>query len=176
MRLPLFFFLGALGALVAASGRAETPEAAPADTFSIHIPDEDVRQALRDIADIGEINLVMPDTLQGRTSVKLRDVTWQYAFDVILKPLGWKHEVDGNIVKVVPRGATTPTEDPVSDDMIARLTELQVTALKSMLRDEDYADALADFHWNLYRSLLKKGFTKEEALRIVVASGPPTQE
>ncbi|MEZ5414105.1 MAG: secretin N-terminal domain-containing protein [Opitutaceae bacterium] len=71
------------------------------DTLSVDFPDEDVRNILRNVADLFELNLVIPDTLQGRTSIKLRDVTWRQIFQVVLAPVGFTYVEDGNIIKVV---------------------------------------------------------------------------
>ncbi len=73
----------------------------PKDTLSVDFPDEDVRNILRNVADLFELNIVIPDTLQGRTSIKLRDVTWRQIFKVVLTPLGYTTVEDGNIIKVV---------------------------------------------------------------------------
>src|SRR5690606_758401 len=64
-------------------------------------PDEDIRSILRNVADLFELNLVVPDTLQGRTSIKLRDVTWRQIYQVVLSPIGYTFVEDGNIIKVV---------------------------------------------------------------------------
>jgi type II secretory pathway component HofQ len=40
------------------------------DTLSVDFPDEEIRTVLRNVADLFELNLVIPDTLQGKTSVK----------------------------------------------------------------------------------------------------------
>ncbi|MFH1499714.1 MAG: secretin N-terminal domain-containing protein [Verrucomicrobiota bacterium] len=73
----------------------------PKDTLAVDFPDEDIRSILRNVADLFELNLVIPDTLQGRTSIKLRDVTWRQIFSVILQPIGYTFVEDGNIIKVV---------------------------------------------------------------------------
>lgn len=71
------------------------------DTLTVDFPDEDVRNILRNVADLFELNLVIPDTLQGRTTLKLRDVTWRQIFQVVLSPLGFTYVEDANIIKVV---------------------------------------------------------------------------
>ena len=45
------------------------------ETLSVDFPDEDVRNILRNVADLFELNVIIPDTLQGKTTIKLRDVT-----------------------------------------------------------------------------------------------------
>lgn len=71
------------------------------DTLSVDFPDEDIRNVLRNVADLFELNLVMPDTLQGKTSIKLRDVTWRQIFEVVLKQVGYTFVEKDNIVKIV---------------------------------------------------------------------------
>jgi len=71
------------------------------DKLSVDFPDEDVRTILRNVADLFELNLVVPDTLQGKTSIKLRDVTWRQIFQVVLAPVGYTYVEEGNIITVV---------------------------------------------------------------------------
>lgn len=92
----------------AAAPTSENRPAAPAssvarskDTLSVDFPDEEIRTVLRNVADLFELNLVIPDTLQGKTSIKLRDVTWRQIFKVVLEPVGYTFIEDGNIIKVV---------------------------------------------------------------------------
>ncbi|MCS6246996.1 MAG: hypothetical protein H2173_05800 [Opitutus sp.] len=71
------------------------------DTSDVDFPDEEIRVILRNIADLYELNLVVPDTLQGRTSLKLHEVTWRQIFQVVLSPVGYSFAEDGNIIKIV---------------------------------------------------------------------------
>lgn len=71
------------------------------DTLSVDFPNEDIRTILRNVADLFELNLVIPDTLQGKASIKLRDVTWHQIFQVVLAPVGYTYIEDANIIKVV---------------------------------------------------------------------------
>jgi type II secretory pathway component GspD/PulD (secretin) len=81
------------------------PVAAPVtrdkDTLSVDFPDEDIKTILRNVADLFELNLVVPETLTGKTSIKLRDVTWRQIFQVVLSPAGYTYIEEGNIIKIV---------------------------------------------------------------------------
>ena len=85
------------------------------DTLSVDFPDEEIRSVLRNVADLFELNLVIPETLQGKTSVKLRDVTWRQIFQVILSPVGYTFVEDGNIIKIVT--ADSLNLEPVTTDV-----------------------------------------------------------
>lgn len=85
------------GAEPAAHGTATRDK----DTLSVDFPDEDIKTILRNVADLFELNLVVPDTLVGKTSIKLRDVTWRQIFQVVLTPAGYTYVEEGNIIKVM---------------------------------------------------------------------------
>lgn len=85
------------------------------DTLSVDFPDEDIRNILRNVADLFELNIVIPDTLQGRTSIKLRDVTWRQIFKVILTPVGYTFVEDDNIIKIV--SIESLAQEPVTTEV-----------------------------------------------------------
>ncbi len=74
-----------------------------AETISVDFPEEDVRDIIRSVADLYELNVVIPDSLAGSVSLKLRDVTWQQVFDVVLEPLNFTYLTEGNIIKIKSR-------------------------------------------------------------------------
>ena len=74
--------------------------ASDAETISVDFPEEDVRDIIRSVAELYELNVVIPEMLAGSVSIKLRDVTWQQVFDVVLEPLNYTYIVDGNIIKI----------------------------------------------------------------------------
>lgn len=99
------------------------------ETVTIDFPDEEIRSVLRNVADLYELNLVIPDTLVGRTSVKLREVTWEQVFEVVLGPVGYTYVKDNNIIKVVSREelALEPTDTRVFLINFARAEDIHKT-------------------------------------------------
>ena len=73
------------------------------ELISVDFPDEEVRTVIRNVADLYDLNVVIPDTLVGNTSVKLRNVTWRQVFEVVLEPLGFTYVEDRNIIKIKSR-------------------------------------------------------------------------
>lgn len=108
---------------------AESGEAtlASEETISVDFPDEDVRTILRNVADLFELNLVIPDTLQGRTSIKLRNITWRQGFEVVLDPLGYTYIEDRNIIRIksIEELTMEPVDTRVFVANYARAEELQ---------------------------------------------------
>jgi len=86
------------------------------DTLSVDFPDEEIKTILRNVADLFELNLVVPDTLTGKTSIKLRDVTWRQIFQVVLSPVGYSYVEEGNIIKVVSNESLL--QEPTTTDVI----------------------------------------------------------
>lgn len=97
------------------------------ETISVDFPDEDVRTILRNIADLFELNLVIPDTLQARTSIKLREITWRQAFEVVLEPQGYTYVEDRNIIRIksIEELTTEPVDTRVFVANYARAEDLQ---------------------------------------------------
>lgn len=93
---------------------AKHKDAAGRDTLSVDFPDEDIRNILRNVADLFELNIIMPDTLQGKTTIKLRDVTWRQIFESVLHPVSYTYKEEGNIIKIVSNESLA--QEPVSTE------------------------------------------------------------
>ena len=76
-------------------------DASGKDTLSVDFPDEDIRTIVRNVADLFELNIIIPETLQGKTTIKLRDVTWRQIFQNVLAPVGYTFIEEGNIIKII---------------------------------------------------------------------------
>lgn len=100
----------------ASSGTAtKSKDASGRDTLSVDFPDEDIRNILRNVSDLFELNIVMPDTLQGKTTIKLRDVTWRQIFQSVLAPVNYTYIEDGNIIKIVSNDSLN--QEPLSTNV-----------------------------------------------------------
>jgi type IV pilus assembly protein PilQ len=85
------------------------------DTLSVDFPDEEIRNILRNVADLFELNVIIPEALQGRASIKLRDVSWRQIFQSVLDPIGYTYVEDGNIIKIVTKDSLN--DEPVSTEV-----------------------------------------------------------
>jgi type IV pilus assembly protein PilQ len=99
------------------------------ETISVDFPDEDVRTILRNVADLFDLNVVIPDSLQGRTSVKLRNITWRQVFEVVLKQQNYTYVEDRNIIEIISieELTTEPVDTRVFVVNYARAEELQAS-------------------------------------------------
>jgi type IV pilus assembly protein PilQ len=62
-----------------------------------------VREALSVIADFTNLNIVISDTVAGSLTLRLKDVPWDQALDIILDSKGLDKRLNGNVMQVAPR-------------------------------------------------------------------------
>ncbi|MBS2026055.1 MAG: type IV pilus secretin PilQ, partial [Deltaproteobacteria bacterium] len=67
-----------------------------------NVKDIDIKNLLNAIADISKKNVIVADDVKGTVSIKLRNVPWDQALDIILKSKGLGKEEIGNIIRVAP--------------------------------------------------------------------------
>lgn len=92
------------------------------DMISVDFPNEEIRTVLRNVSDLYMLNIVIPEDLQGSTSIKLRDVSWRQIFNVVLDPVGFTYVEEGNIIKVISKD-TLNFEPPVTDIFMLNYAE-----------------------------------------------------
>ncbi len=69
---------------------------------SFEFKDIDIQNLLRVIAEISKKNIVVADDVSGKVTIRLRNVPWDQALDLILRTKGLGKEEVGNIVRVAP--------------------------------------------------------------------------
>jgi type IV pilus assembly protein PilQ len=67
-----------------------------------NVKDIDIKNLLGAIADISKKNIIVADDVKGTVTIKLRNVPWDQALDIILKSKGLGREEVGNIIRVAP--------------------------------------------------------------------------
>lgn len=72
------------------------------DKLSLNFQDIDVRAVLQLIADFTDLNLVASDTVSGKITLRLQNVPWDHALDLILKTKGLDKRVEGNVLMIAP--------------------------------------------------------------------------
>lgn len=78
-----------------------TVAAAPAPRkISLDVKDADLHNVMRLLADAGKVNIVVPDDVKGRVTIKLTNVPWTEALDVILRSKGLGQETIGSVIQV----------------------------------------------------------------------------
>jgi type II secretory pathway component HofQ len=96
-------WVGGLGVAV-----ASVPQAVPAALVGVHpsgrvsmdVRDADVRAVVEQLGAVGRVNVVMPDHVQGRVTVRVKNVGWKQALQVVLRARGLDAQLEGNVLFV----------------------------------------------------------------------------
>jgi len=72
------------------------------EKLSLNFQDIDVRSVLQLIADFTDLNLVASDTVSGNITLRLQNVPWDQALDLVLKTKGLDKRKVGNVLLVAP--------------------------------------------------------------------------
>ena len=73
------------------------------ERLSLNFQDIEVRAVLQLIADFTGLNMVASDTVHGNVTLRLKNVPWDQALDIILKSKGLGMRKDGNVILVAPQ-------------------------------------------------------------------------
>ena len=73
------------------------------DKLSLNFQNIDVRALLQVIADFTNFNVVTSDTVTGNVTLRLKDVPWDQALDIILQAKGLGMRKSGNVLWIAPK-------------------------------------------------------------------------
>ncbi|HYQ37825.1 MAG TPA: AMIN domain-containing protein, partial [Pseudomonas sp.] len=127
------------------------------EKLSLNFQDIDVRSVLQLIADFTDLNLVASDTVQGNITLRLQNVPWDQALDLVLKTKGLDKRKIGNVLLVAPADeiAARERQELEAQKQIAELAPLRKDVIQL-----NYAKA-SDIA-KLYEDESKKGQLKQD--------------
>jgi type IV pilus assembly protein PilQ len=73
------------------------------EKLTLNFQNISTREALSVIADFTGLNMVISDTVSGNLTLRLKDVPWDQALDIILQSKGLDMRKNGNVIQVAPR-------------------------------------------------------------------------
>lgn len=94
---------------------ADKPPAYKGKRVTFNFQDIPVRSALQLIADISGLNLVASDSVGGSVTLRLVNVPWDQALDVILRAKSLDKRRNGNVVWVAPQAELAKYEQSIAD-------------------------------------------------------------
>jgi type IV pilus assembly protein PilQ len=123
----------------AANVLGQQPSGYSGKRMEIDLKDADVHNVLRFLADVGQVNIVTADNVSGSVTLKMRNVPWDQALDVVLQSKGLGMVRNGNIIRVAPLAQLEKEREMA---IARRRQELQLAPLETRLIPVSYADAL----------------------------------
>ncbi|MGB7597889.1 MAG: type IV pilus secretin PilQ [Gallionella sp.] len=112
------------------------------DKLTLNFQKIDVREALNVIADFTGTNMVISDTVSGNITLRLKDVPWDQALDIILQSRGLDMRKIGNVIQVAPR-AEIAAKEKLELTSRQEISELQDLRTESFQISYQKADAIA---------------------------------
>ena len=106
--------------------------------IDLDLKDADVHNILRFLADIGRVNIVTADDVSGTITIRMRNVPWDQALDVILQAKGLGMVRQGNLIRVAPLAVLQKERDL---ELARHKQELELAPLETRLIPVSYANA-----------------------------------
>ncbi|WP_224981735.1 type IV pilus secretin family protein [Geomonas agri] len=138
---------------------------------TLEFSDADIRKIFQLIAEVSNLNFLIADDVTGTISIKLVNVPWDQALDVILEAKGLAMVQQGNIVQIKPRNKM---QNQADEETAAKKAAERMMELHTAVFEVNYAnisDLAAQF--NIMKS--ERGvITKDERTsRVIVKDIQP---
>ena len=113
-----------------AAAVASEEEAKKPNLISLDFKEADIRDVLKVIAYKSGVNVVASPEVTGTVNVKITDVPWEKAMDVILKTYGYAYDKQGTIIMVAPLDKLTAQRKMEQDLAQVQPTQTEVVTLR----------------------------------------------
>jgi len=121
-----------------AEKRAKEDPKYTGERISLSFQNVDVRALLQIIADVADVNMVVSDTVSGTMALRLENVPWDQALDIILSSKGLGKRRDGNVIMVAPLEEIAAREQA---ELEAQQATTNLAPLRSEIIQVNYARA-----------------------------------
>ncbi|MBA3770114.1 MAG: type IV pilus secretin PilQ family protein [Blastocatellia bacterium] len=127
------------------------------EKLSLNFQNVEIRSVLQVIADFTGLNIIASDSVQGNITLRLKDVPWDQALDIILQSKSLSKRKNGNVVLIAPTDEVNTKEKLAleANQQISELEQLQTESFQlSYQKAEDLRNLLSD---EKQRILSKRG-------------------
>jgi type IV pilus assembly protein PilQ len=108
------------------------------DLLSLNFQDIEVRAILQILADFTGLNIVVSDSVKGNLTLRLQNVPWDQALDIILRTKGLAMRQNGNVIFIAPTEEVAAREKL---DLESRKTVQELIPLRTEIIQVNYAKA-----------------------------------
>ncbi|NNE63281.1 MAG: type IV pilus secretin PilQ family protein, partial [Gammaproteobacteria bacterium] len=115
------------------------------ERLSLNFQDIEVRSVLQLLADFTGLNLVVSDSVEGNLTLRLKNVPWDQAMDIILKTKGLAQRRAGNVILIAPTDEIAAREklELESRKQVEELERLRTEFIKvNYAKAQEMADLL----------------------------------
>jgi type IV pilus assembly protein PilQ len=100
------------------------------EKLSLNFQNVEVRAVLNVIADFTDLNIITSDTVSGNITLRLKDVPWDQAMEIILQTRGLDSRRSGNVVWIAPRDELA-TREKLALEAAQQINDLEQTRTES---------------------------------------------
>jgi type IV pilus assembly protein PilQ len=100
------------------------------EKLSLNFQNVEVRAVLNVIADFTDLNVITSDTVGGNITLRLKDVPWDQALDIILQTRGLDSRRSGNVIWIAPRDELA-TREKLALEAQNQINDLEQTRTES---------------------------------------------
>ncbi|MBL8247271.1 MAG: type IV pilus secretin PilQ [Candidatus Competibacter sp.] len=108
------------------------------DLLSLNFQDIEVRAILQILADFTGLNIVVSDSVKGNLTLRLQNVPWDQALDIILRTKGLSMRQNGNVIFIAPTEEVAAREKL---DLESRKVVAELIPLRTEIIQVNYAKA-----------------------------------
>ncbi|GAC1628095.1 MAG: type IV pilus secretin PilQ [Nevskia sp.] len=108
------------------------------ERISLSFQSVDIRSLLQIIADVAQTNMVVSDSVNGQIAMRLQNVPWDQALDIILRTKGLGQRRQGNVILVAPLDELAAREKA---ELETEKQKVQLAPLRSEIVQINYAKA-----------------------------------
>ena len=112
------------------------------EKLSLNFQNIEVRSLLQVIADFTNFNVVTSDTVTGNVTLRLKDVPWDHALDIILQAKGLGMRKSGNVLWIAPKDELAAKEQ-VDLEAKKKIADLEPVRTQSFQLNYAKADDIA---------------------------------
>nr|MBL8455543.1 type IV pilus secretin PilQ [Zoogloeaceae bacterium] len=125
------------------------------EKLSLNFQNIDVRSVLQVIADFTNFNIVTSDSVQGNLTLRLKDVPWDQALDIILQAKGLDMRKSGNVIWIAP-GEELAARERMQLEAMSQTVELEPVQTESFQINYHNAKEIHAFLSNRDQSVLSQ--------------------
>ncbi len=125
------------------------------DKLSLNFQNIEVRAVLQVIADFTNLNIITSDTVTGNLTLRLKDVPWDQALDIILQAKGLDMRKTGNVVWIAPRDELA-TKEKLALEAQAQIADLEPVRTESFQLNYQKAEAFQKILTDASQKILSK--------------------
>jgi type IV pilus assembly protein PilQ len=100
------------------------------EKLSLNFQSIEVRSVLQVLADFTGLNIITSDTVTGNLTLRLKDVPWDQALDIILQAKGLDKRESGNVIWIAPR-AELATKEKLELEALQQISDLEPMSTES---------------------------------------------